>query len=381
MLLRLQDPHPGQFLRTSFILANEPAFETNYELFQRHMPFLSKLQFNFKIFHFELRKPGKFPPSIDLNLSNYQSPEYQMKLVYGYAETNYAFILKREKVNGQQTKTKLGRLVVDENDEQYSYGYVELPLTCKDPYSGETFTHAESAHFGTGDSSILMGDPNHFPKSTPDDTLFVTFNKGSKGSLLCAFLQKKLNEEFDRTMIAHYSAVNQSSARQNSLSYDDDEYVESLENVKGRFVFKLKDQVITSLASTVRRTNRFVFGTKQGEVRGLVRLNGTLKSEIKFSLKDQPKRFYWGESSNLEIRGNPLVDGDHAYFSTSHRLVRVPLADKECTGPRLNDSEALRNVMGKKSIFNEVRMFNTLFKHCLWSQISIHFLINFCVSF
>lgn len=157
------------------------------------------------------------------------------------------------------------------------------------------------------------------PESNRGDTLFVTLNSyndalgevdRSRGSLLCAFPQEKLQKEFDRAMekcrqgssqkvrlMTRYSAINESTRfcerKDTYRSSSPDDYVESLEDVEGHFLYKLKNEVITSLASTIYRkssnesNNLFAFGTWQGEVHRLVRQNGTRKSEIKFSPNDR----------------------------------------------------------------------------------------------
>lgn len=369
-----------------FVLANEPDDDDENGRGRNrdrpmHLPYLSKLQFNKKETKLELRESGRFASSIDLSRNHRRFGVYQMELVYLYAVGSYAFILKREKESWQPTKTRLGKLVIDSDEQQYSHGYVELPLTCKDPENGETFTYAGSAHFGFGDSSI-PGSGASSPESTKGDTLFVTFNSfndtagevdQAKGSLLCAFPEEKLRSEFGKALencrqgssrnvrlMTRYSALTDSTRcpkreRRDTSSANDD-YVESLEDVEGYFVYKLKNQVITSLASTVHdqspngKNNLFALGTQQGELLLLVRQNGTLKSEIKFSSNDP----VIGSKESSPIHGNPLVDkNDHAYFTAAHRLVRISLSEKECRGRKLEwkEIEAMGDAMGESEVF------------------------------
>ena len=366
-----------------FVLASEP----DGDLECTHLPILSKLQFNKNRKQLELRESGRFASSIDLNSNLLRLGFYKMEFLYLYEVTNYVFVLKREKESWQPTKTRLGKLVIDPDEEEYSHGYVELPLSCTNPNTGETLTYAESAHFGFGDSWLSNRSDNSPWSDRNDgildlgDTLFVTFNSfndalskvdASKGSILCAFPQEQLKNEFGKTMescrqgdwrarlMTRYSAINgstrcsrrRSRTSSHSSSREQDEYVESLETVQGHYLNKLKNEVITSLASTVHRkspnetNNLFALGTAEGKLYQLIRENDTLKSEVKFNLEATSNKI-----TNLAINANPLVDeSDHAYFAASQHLIKVSLSERECKGPKLNGTQiyAIGDAMGKE---------------------------------
>ena len=192
-----------------FVLASEPDGHPNDPT---HLPVLAKLQFNKTRKQFELCESDRFAAAIDLNKFLLPLSRYRMEFIYLYETKNYVFVLKREKEERWPTKSRLGKLVVDPNDGQYSYGYVELPLSCTDPATGESFTYAESAHFGFGDRWIpkKSGDTEASNEGNDQaDTLFVTFNSfndsldrvdTSKGSLLCAFRQETIKNEFGSAM-------------------------------------------------------------------------------------------------------------------------------------------------------------------------------------
>lgn len=367
----------GDSKENLFVLANEPDSDLNDSM---HLPVLSILQFSKARNQFELRESKRFAPSIDLSESLLRLRVYQMQFLYLYKLANYVFVLKREKESWQPTKTRLGKLVIDPEDEQYSY--VELPLSCTDPATGESFVYAESAHFGFGDSWMLKENGNDSLESDPGDTLFITFNSfndskvdASKGSLLCAFQQEILKKKFDETvercregdrsvrLMTRYSELNESTRcsrrkRRESSRTSSDDYLESLETVEGVLVYKLKDEVVTSLASTIHRRssnetgNLFALGTATGKVYRLVRENEKLKPEIKFNPEVSPQ----SNSLTHAINANPLVKNDHVYFTGNHRLIKLSLSEKQCRGKRLEGKQIdmIGSAMGMFFVFLEL---------------------------
>lgn len=195
----------------------------------------------------------------------------------------YAFMLKNEENN----TTKLARVCL--NDISFK-SYTEIELVCKDENTNQMYKTATSAHFDYSDTFLKKkaGTMSY------NKTLFVALNNRplSNDSILCAFPYERITNYFERTVNECYegnSSFSQLLKKNNYLKSEcigcpsdenhtcttdcyQDFFINSKESLYGVFLYKLDDEIVTSLTSLVinskddLKTNKFILGTLSGKI-------------------------------------------------------------------------------------------------------------------
>lgn len=337
----------------SFILAHEPDDRPDTQ----RPPIVSKLLFSkFKNatlnqiqFSFHPTVHGAHKAMINIADKEIRS-KTRMHFITGFIYENFAFILKTEKKEGQPLTTRLGRVCLDDSS---FFSYTEIQLSClNETSSSPEYNYASAAYFGRADSYLSKKTDTKLKS----ETLFVTFNlydnrqrtiDRSKGSMLCAFTIEQIMQYYSHAvdycyagasnpnigLMTQYSAINKPNndcTRVNKgenylcLGNSVDSYVEYRLGQLGTLLFEFKEDVITSLATTVSDTkdiefNTFVLGSDEGKILKLARAyDEQLRLLHTFKIHNQ---------SNDMINPNPMINSKYGnvYFTAGKHMIKFPM--------------------------------------------------------
>lgn len=286
---------------------------------------------------FEFRKYRQ----LMIDLDDEALGEIEIDLVYSFRIADELFVVKRERKgrNDSTWVTKLGRTCLN-------FGtYFEIPLTCADPKTGQSYGYARSAQFR---SQLLYVSFNYY------DNDRKTVDR-SKGTVLCSVGQKQIKNIFRnlfidcnsqlnseaRLMTYYYSSnvnspINRTSAQCTKIAVrayegryplcrnDVNPYIEyTRTSLDTQFMHRFENEIITSLLlfSTSRNEEVILATGEEG------RIHEIRDYERKSILNVRPT----GPMKLSSFRSDPV---DSVFISSGRLLIKYSLVEQ-----RLNHTE------------------------------------------
>lgn len=321
----------------SFFTTCEPGkTNSSYTLFGNLM--LDVKRGTFKIFQNKI--------GIQVSLGDDQPENYQMNFVHSliWPMHDYGFVLKRERLNGQDFQVKLGRVRLERRSFRR---YIEIPLSCRDRNTGETYAYAHKAHFvewiGYRYSPILF-------------VLFQWYDRmlnqvdRSKGTVLCGYEVLEANETFamindlctfggittaskEKFRLIIYNSTNGrlSTGRHARCAGRDDgsveRYIESKELfLDGQVLFRFNETITTLWSSnfeaksiSVLHVEDFIYA---GSVNGCIyvlTLGRLYQENLTVDLSEPV--FELSKGPVTQMHSNKFVSGNKLYLKTKRPVV------------------------------------------------------------